>query len=61
MNGCASTEQCYSRKAFKDIKRQQRLRPIHSDSASLASHFPLSQTDSPEEQITAANVVWLYS
>ncbi len=53
----AEAEQCYSRKAFKDIKRQPRLGPSHSDSASLPSHFPLSQTDSPEVQITAANVV----
>lgn len=42
MSGWASTkaEQCYSRKAFKDIKRRPKLRPIHSDSASLPSHFP---------------------
>lgn len=30
-------------KAFKDIKRKQRLRQIHSDCTSLPSPFPLSQ------------------
>lgn len=59
MNGCAriEAEPCYRRKAFKDIKRKLRLRPIHSDSSSLPSRFPLGQTDSLEEQITVTNVV----
>lgn len=47
----------YNRKAFKDIKRQPRLGPIHSDSTSLPSRFPTLQGN----RSAAANVVQLYS
>lgn len=45
MKDCASTvtDQCHSRKAFKDIKEKPRLRPLHSDSTSKPSRFLLSQ------------------
>lgn len=59
MNGSASveTDQCYGSKAFNNIKGKQRLRPIHSDSTSLSSHFTRGQRDSPGDLFTVPNVV----
>lgn len=57
VSASVETDQCYGSKAFNDIKGKQRLRPIHSDSTSLSSHFTRGQRDSPGDLFTVPNVV----